>query len=186
MPSPNPSFSVPLPTTVKVRVEEQMIQKDFRGYLTRAITWTALMPLFMLAFMHLNQIQRENEENDVRQIAVMEQLGRQLSNEIETIRSFWIQVWIHYQFIYRILKVILKSGLRLELRVRHRLILFSSSQLKRILATRLLVSRSRKVSAPKMKDYFIYFVKSSDTPRATLNFINIREVLTRSIALVLP
>lgn len=88
MPSPNPSFSVPLPTTVKVRVEEQMIQKDFRGYLTRAITWTALMPLFMLAFMHLNQIQRENEENDVRQIAVMEQLGRQLSNEIETIRSF--------------------------------------------------------------------------------------------------
>lgn len=88
MSTQNPSFSVPLPTTVKVRVEEQMIQKDFRGYLTRAITWTALMPLFMLAFMHLNQMLRENEENDVRQMALTAQLGNQLSGEMLSIRSF--------------------------------------------------------------------------------------------------
>lgn len=88
MSSSNPSFSVPLPTTVKVRVEEQMIQKDFRGYLTRAITWTALMPLFMLAFMHLNQMLRENEENNARQIIITEQLGKQLSGEIASIRLF--------------------------------------------------------------------------------------------------
>ena len=133
MPSPNPSFSVPLPTTVKVRVEEQMIQKDFRGYLTRAITWTALMPLFMLAFMHLNQIQRENEENDVRQIAVMEQLGRQLSNEIETIRSFLDSSLDSLSIHLQNPKVISKNGHRPELRVRHRLTPFFSFLLKRIL-----------------------------------------------------
>ncbi len=86
--SSNQSFSVPLPTTVKVRVEEQMIQKDFRGYLTRAITWTALMPLFMLAFMHLNQILRENQDSDERQAAITVQLGQQLSSEIGSIREF--------------------------------------------------------------------------------------------------
>lgn len=92
--SSNQSFSVPLPTTVKVRVEEQMIQKDFRGYLTRAITWTALMPLFMLAFMHLNQILRENQDSDERQAAITVQLGQQLSSEIGSIREFlfWTRV----------------------------------------------------------------------------------------------
>ena len=55
MASNTSNFVVPLPPVVKVEVEEQVVPKDFRGYLTRALAWTALMPLFMLAFMHFSQ-----------------------------------------------------------------------------------------------------------------------------------
>ena len=56
MASTSSNFVVPLPPVVKVEVEEQVVPKDFRGYLTRALAWTALMPLFMLAFMHFSQL----------------------------------------------------------------------------------------------------------------------------------
>lgn len=50
MASTSSNFVVPLPPVVKVEVEEQVVPKDFRGYLTRALAWTALMPLFIVNF----------------------------------------------------------------------------------------------------------------------------------------
>lgn len=37
MASNTSNFVVPLPPVVKVEVEEQVVPKDFRGYLTRAL-----------------------------------------------------------------------------------------------------------------------------------------------------
>ena len=53
MASNTSNFVVPLPPVVKVEVEEQVVPKDFRGYLTRALAWTALMPLFTRVWQNL-------------------------------------------------------------------------------------------------------------------------------------
>lgn len=68
MASNTSNFVVPLPPVVKVEVEEQVVPKDFRGYLTRALAWTALMPLFMLAFMHFSQLTHTAAVIDDQQI----------------------------------------------------------------------------------------------------------------------
>lgn len=82
------NFSVPLPTEVDVKVEENVIQKDFSGYLTRALAWTALTPLFMLGFMHFSQLMNATEINDWRQIEITRQLSNRISEEIYSLANF--------------------------------------------------------------------------------------------------
>lgn len=82
------NFSVPLPTEVNVKVEENVIQKDFSGYLTRALAWTALTPLFMLGFMHFSQLMNATEINDWRQIEITRQLSNRISEEIYSVANF--------------------------------------------------------------------------------------------------
>ena len=82
------NFSVPLPTEDDVKVEENVIQKDFSGYLTRALAWTALTPLFMLGFMHFSQLMNATEINDWRQIEITRQLSNRISEEIYSLANF--------------------------------------------------------------------------------------------------
>lgn len=82
------NFVVPLPPVVKVEVEEQVVPKDFRGYLTRALAWTALMPLFMLAFMHFSQLTHTAAVIDDQQIMRTQQFARSMSARFVSIETF--------------------------------------------------------------------------------------------------
>lgn len=73
------NFSVPLPSTVKVSVEEPVFQKDFRSFLTRAIAWAALTPLLMLAFVQANLQSSYSELEDHRQVEATNQIQQNLS-----------------------------------------------------------------------------------------------------------
>lgn len=88
MASTSSNFVVPLPPVVKVEVEEQVVPKDFRGYLTRALAWTALMPLFMLAFMHFSQLTHTAAVIDDQQIMRTQQFARSMSARIVSIETF--------------------------------------------------------------------------------------------------
>lgn len=89
MASTSSNFVVPLPPVVKVEVEEQVVPKDFRGYLTRALAWTALMPLFMLAFMHFSQLTHTAAVIDDQQIMRTQQFARSMSARIVSIETFF-------------------------------------------------------------------------------------------------
>lgn len=88
MASNTSNFVVPLPPVVKVEVEEQVVPKDFRGYLTRALAWTALMPLFMLAFMHFSQLTHTAAVIDDQQIMRTQQFARSISARFVSIETF--------------------------------------------------------------------------------------------------
>lgn len=88
MASNTSNFVVPLPPVVKVEVEEQVVPKDFRGYLTRALAWTALMPLFMLAFMHFSQLTHTAAVIDDQQIMRTQQFARSMSARFVSIETF--------------------------------------------------------------------------------------------------
>ena len=88
MASNTSNFVVPLPPVVKVEVEEQVVPKDFRGYLTRALAWTALMPLFMLAFMHFSQLTHTAAVIDDQQIMRTQQFARSISVRFVSIETF--------------------------------------------------------------------------------------------------
>ena len=55
MASNTSNFVVPLPPVVKVEVEEQVVPKDFRGYLTRALAigFAINFPSFKVSLRHL-------------------------------------------------------------------------------------------------------------------------------------
>lgn len=86
------NFSVPLPTDVEIKYEGIVIQKNFSGFLRRALTWTALTPLFMLAFMHFSQLMNATEINDARQIEITKQLALQLSDRLKNFNFFLTNV----------------------------------------------------------------------------------------------
>lgn len=88
MQSATSNFVVPLPPVVKVEVEEQVVLKDFRGYLTRALAWTALMPLFMLAFMHFSQLIQTTATIDAGQVAKTVQYAKSLEARFASIETF--------------------------------------------------------------------------------------------------
>ncbi len=88
MVSHSSNFSVPLPTDVEIKYEGSVIQKNFSGYLRRALAWTALMPLFMLAFMHFSQLMNATDINDTRQIEITKQLAGQLSERLKDFNYF--------------------------------------------------------------------------------------------------
>lgn len=78
---------MPLPSTVKVSVEEPVFQKDFRNFLTRAIAWAALTPLLMLAFVQANLQSSYSELEDHRQIEATDQIQQNLSTLFTTQRA---------------------------------------------------------------------------------------------------
>jgi len=88
MVSQSRNFSVPLPTDVEIKYEGSVIQKNFSGYLRRALAWTALTPLFMLAFMHFSQLMNATDINDTRQIEITKQLAGQLSEKLKDFNFF--------------------------------------------------------------------------------------------------
>ncbi len=84
---PQSSFSVPLPVKVEVMDEENVIQKDFSGYLRRIIIWTVMTPLFFLAYMHYSQQVMVTEAEDARQVEISNQIANELSAQFAIVRS---------------------------------------------------------------------------------------------------
>lgn len=82
------NFSVPLPTDVEIKYEGSVIPKTFSSFLRRALAWTALTPLFMLAFMHFSQLMNATDINDSRQIEITKQLAQQLSEKLKNFNFF--------------------------------------------------------------------------------------------------
>lgn len=73
------SFSVTLPADIDVRYENIVLPKNFKGYLTRAISWTAIVPLLVLSFMQISMLSRTSQQEETRQIAFTQQVAHSFS-----------------------------------------------------------------------------------------------------------